>query len=199
MENTSTDNALVPTSFLNGDSIVGPSVLEYAERYQTFLNKSAEAMLVVFETVYEANKTLSTDDFNLFKEEVGLNSKSTVSKFLAIGRDVSRLRPYSDQLPHAWTTLYRLVQLKQFQFDKVKSSLSPEMTAADIQRILGHHTTSTKKDYADIKLYLFKMTSDEKKDFILELKELVKDFEVVVNTSNDLNNEMRQLREKKGA
>lgn len=77
---------LVPISFQNTNSIVGPTVLEYAKRYQTFLNKTAESILSLTETVYEAEKNLSYDDFKVFKEEVGLNSKATVSKFLAIGR-----------------------------------------------------------------------------------------------------------------
>ena len=70
------------------------------------------------------------------------------------------------------------------------------MTAADIQRLLGKIHTGTKKDHADIKLYLYKMSSEEKKDFVLEIKELVKEYEVVVNTSNEFNSEMRELREK---
>jgi hypothetical protein len=151
MENTSADNACVPTTFPNGNSILGSSVLEYAERYQTFLNQTAEAILSLTETVFEARTNLSPDEFNQFKEEVGLNSRATVSKFIAIGKNVSLLRPYTDRLPHAWTTLYRLVQLKQFQFDKVKSSLNSEMTGGDIDRILGRATKSSKNDHADIK------------------------------------------------
>jgi hypothetical protein len=170
MKNTSTANALTPTPFPTGNSIVGPSVLEYAERYQTFLNQTAEAILSLTETVFEASTNLNPDEFIQFKEEVGLNSRATVSKFIAIGKKVSLLRPYTDRLPHAWTTLYRLVQLKQFQFDKVKSSLSTDMTAADIERILGRRSRSSKKVHADIKLYLYKMSSEEKKEFVLDLR-----------------------------
>lgn len=197
MENTSADNTCIPTTFLNGNSIVGPSVLEYVERYQTFLNQTAEAVLSLTETVYEASANLSHDEFNQFKEDVGLNSRATVSKFIAIGKNVSLLRPYADRLPHAWTTLYRLVQLKQFQFDKVKSYLNTDMTAADIERLLGRSKRSKRISHADISLYLHKMILDEKKEFVLELKELVKEYEVVTRTSSSFNTEMRELRNKR--
>ena len=197
MENTSADNTCIPTTFLNGNSIVGPSVLEYVERYQTFLNQTAEAVLSLTETVYEASANLSHDEFNQFKEDVGLNSRATVSKFIAIGNNVRLLRPYADRLPHAWTTLYRLVQLKQFQFDKVKSYLNTDMTAADIERLLGRSKRSKRISHADISLYLHKMILDEKKEFVLELKELVKEYEVVTRTSSSFNTEMRELRNKR--
>ena len=199
MENTSKNTALVPISFPNGNSIVGPTVLEYANRYQTFLNKTAESILSLTETVYEAEKNLSADDFKVFKEEVGLNSKATVSKFLAIGKNVSLLRPYSKNLPYSWTTLYRLVRMKQFQFDKVKDSLTTEMTAADIQRLLGRPPRAAKKDPADIKIYLWKLCAEEKADFLDELRDLVKGYEVTVNLNSDLSQEMKKLKEKKAA
>lgn len=195
MENTSADNTCIPTTFLNGNSIVGPSVLEYVERYQTFLNQTAEAVLSLTETVFEASINLNPDEFNQFKEEVGLNSRATISKFITIGKHVSVLRPHTDRLPHAWTTLYRLVQLKQFQFDKIKSSLRTDMTAADIERLLGRCACSPKRDHADIKLYLYKMNTEEKKEFVSDLKELVKEYEVAINTSAEFKAEMRELRE----
>lgn len=190
---------LVPISFQNTNSIVGPTVLEYAKRYQTFLNKTAESILSLTETVYEAEKNLSYDDFKVFKEEVGLNSKATVSKFLAIGKNVSLLRPYCKKLPYSWTTLYRLVRMKQFQFDKVKDSLTTEMTAADIQRLLGRPTRAAKKDPADIKIYLWKLRAEEKADFLEELRDLVKGYEVTVNLNSDLSQEMKKLKERKAA
>ena len=84
MENTSTNNAPVLVKFPNGNSIVGPSVLQYAERYQNCLNQTAESILALTETVYEAKQSLTDAEFNQFKEEVGLKSKSTVSKFLSL-------------------------------------------------------------------------------------------------------------------
>ncbi|NDB59875.1 hypothetical protein EB001_15725 [bacterium] len=196
MSNTT---ALVPVSFPNENSIVRPKVLEYANRYQTFLNKTAESILSLTETVYEAEKNLSADDFKIFKEEVGLNSKATVSKFLAIGKNVSLLRPYSKNLPYSWTTLYRLVRMKQFQFDKVKDALTTEMTAADIQRLLGRPPRSAKKDPADIKIYLWKLRVEEKADFLEELKEVARCFEVKVNISTELSKIMKKEKENQQA
>ena len=199
MENTSTSTALVPVSFPNGNSVVGPNVLEYAKRYQTFLNQTAESILALTETVYEASINLSVDEFSQFQEEVGLNSKSTLSKFLAIGKNVNLLRPYSNRLPYAWTTLYKLVRMKSFQFDQIKDHLNTEMTAADIMKLLGRPPKKAKKDNADIKLYLHSLLENEKQDFVFDLKRLMTKYKISHNISARLNAEIGKWNQKQAA
>lgn len=86
--------------------------------------------------------------------------------------------------------------MKQFQFDKVKDSLTTEMTAADIQRLLGRPPRAAKKDPADIKIYLWKLRAEEKADFLEELKEVARCFEVKVNLSTELSQIMKKEKEK---
>ena len=199
MENTSKSTPVVLKGFPNGNSIVGPKVLEYANRYQTFLNKTAESILSLTETVYEAHTKLSFEEFEQFKEEVGLKSKSTLSKFIAIGKNVSRLKPIEDRLPHSWTTLYRLVQLKQFQFDCVADILTVETTTSDILKVLGRHPTNVIKVNPDIKLYLSNLTKLEKLELVKELKVLLKGYKVIINISQDFSNEIQELNKKQAA
>lgn len=191
MSNT---NPLVPVAYQNTNSIVVPEVLEYANRYQTFLNKTAESILSLTETVYDAKKNLSDDEFIQFKEEVGLKSKATVSKFLSIGENVSRLRPYKDRLPHAWTTLLRLVKLSNDDFLKIEKSLSPDMTASSIDKLLNHNVTQGVKDVPDIKLYLNKLEFGQKKGFLKKLTELMKSYQVDFKTSGDFTIEVKKIR-----
>ena len=179
MENTSKNTALVVRSFPNGNSVVGPKVLEYAYRYQTFLNKTAESIFSLTETVYEAKKNLSDDDFNVFKKEVGLKSKATVCKFIAIGEKVSRLEPYKNNLPCSWTTLYKLVRLEQSDFDQVKDFLFSDMTASDVEGLLGNVSQKNKIiDKPDIKIYLELLTEHEKFQLANKLHKLLKQYKV---------------------
>ena len=197
MENTSTNNAPVLVKFPNGNSIVGPSVLQYAERYQNCLNQTAESILALTETVYEAKQSLTDAEFNQFKEEVGLKSKSTVSKFLAIGQNSSRLKGCSDRLPHAWTTLYRLVQLTDDEFSLVENSICPEMTGAMINRLLNlpvASSASVTKDLPDVKLYLNKLDFGQQKGFLKELTKLLMLYQVNFKTSGDFEIEVKKMR-----
>ena len=194
MENTSKSTALVPVSFPNGNSIVGPSVLEYASRYQTFLNQTAESILALTETVYEAKENLSDAEFKQFKEEVGLKSKSTVSKFLAIGEKSSRLKDHADRLPHAWTTLYRLVQLSDEEFAIVEPSICPEMTAAFINKLLNVSASQPAKDRPDMNVYMNKLDYGQKKGFVKELTKLLMLYQVEFKTCGDFTIEVKKMR-----
>lgn len=179
MENTSKVTALVPVQFLNGNSIVGPKVLKYAERYQTFLNQTAASILALTETVYEAKYNLSADEFKAFTKEVGLKSKATVSKFIAIGENVSRLEPYKSNLPCSWTTLYKLVRMEQSDFDEVKDFLFTDMTASDIEGLLGNATSQTRfVDKPDIKIYFGLLCSNDKIKLTSEIHRLCKKYKV---------------------
>jgi hypothetical protein len=174
--------------------IITPRITQYVVRYQTFLNKTAEAILALTETVYEASTVLKADEFEQFKKEVGLTSAATVSKFVAIGRNVGRLKPYADQLPHSWTTLYSLAQLPQHRFDTVAPSLTTEMTAADVKRLLGFRNTKAKKeDRVDIKLYLFELSSLEKREFVRKLKELIRGYKVISRLSEEFGDEIKKF------
>lgn len=195
MENTSKSTALVPVTFPNGNSIVGPSVLEYAKRYQTFLNKTAESILALTETVYEARTNLPDDEFEQFKEEVGLKSKATVSKFLAIGEKSYRLKNYADRLPHAWTTLYRLVQLSDDDFSSVEAFINPDMTAGSINKILNPVVQSPVKDLPDLKLYFGNLEFHQRKRFLIKLTRLMQAYQVRdFKTSGEFGIEVRKMR-----
>ena len=100
---------------------------------------------------------------------------------IAIGEKVSRLEPYKNNLPCSWTTLYKLVRLEQSDFDQVKDFLFSDMTASDIEGLLGNTTQKFRHiDKPDIKIYLELLTDHEKKQFANKLYALVKQYKVHV-------------------
>ncbi len=115
----------LPKAFPNGNSVGSTKVDEYVDRYNTFLCKSADAFIGLGETLVEAKEGLKKDEFKVFLEKTGLNnSKSTYSKLLKIGENAPRLRPYVNNLPQSWTTLYALSKLEADQFEKVVPQLN---------------------------------------------------------------------------
>jgi hypothetical protein len=182
-----------PKSFPNGNSIVGPTVLDYAKRYQTLMNQTAASILALTETVYEAKKTLTNDEFEQFKSEVGLKSKATVSKFLTIGEKSVRLKAYTNRLPHSWTLLYRLVTLSDDEFLAVASFINPEMTNTTLNNVLNIQRQSTVKSIPDIELYLNKLQPGQKKGFLKKLTHLLTVYQVEFKASSDFTRELKHI------
>lgn len=179
MENTSTNTELAVIMFPNRNATISPNVIDYAKRYKHFLNKTAEAILSLTETVYEAKHKLKDTEFKQFQEEVGLKSKATLSKFIAIGEKVDRLKPYKKTLPHSWTTIYKLVRLEESEFDEIKEFLFSEMTASDVDELLGNAPHKIKYlDKPDIKLYLQMLTHNEKLQFAAKLHRILKQYKI---------------------
>jgi hypothetical protein len=90
----------LPKVFPNGNSAVASKVDEYVDRYNALLCKSADTLIALGETLYEAKENLKKDEFKLFLEKTGLNkTKSTYSKLIKIGEEAPRLRPYVNNLP----------------------------------------------------------------------------------------------------
>ena len=177
-------------AFPNRNSIITPKVLDYANRYNNFLNKTVESILLLTETVYEAKANLSIDDFNTFSKEVGLKSKSTISKFIAIGEKVSRLQPHKNNLPCSWTTLYKLARLNQSDFDQIKGFLHFDMTVSDVQKWLSSSPQSKNcTDKPDISIYLELLNYQEKIEFAYKLHKLTKEYKAHIKYPSNLSEE----------
>ena len=165
--------------FPNGNSIITLKVLDYTNRYNTFLNKTAESILCLTQTVYEAKANLDINEFNAFTKEVGLKSNATISKFIAIGEKYSRLLPYTNNLPCSWTTLYKLARMSQSDFDQVKDFLFAEMSITDVQSLLPSSPQKKKfNDKPDFKIYLELLNHNEKLEFACKLHKLAKNYKV---------------------
>ena len=69
-----------------------------------------------------------------------------------------------DYLPHGWTTLYKLSCLSHHEFYRLvnNGSLSPKMTAEDIDRSFGKSKTHVFREVADVKIYFGSLTNKQK-------------------------------------
>jgi hypothetical protein len=181
----------LPKVFPNGNSPVSSKVDEYVDRYNAFLCKSADAFIALGETLYEAKENLNKDDFKIFLEKTGLNnSKSTYSKLLKIGEEAPRLRPYVNNLPQNWTTLYALSKLEADQFEKVVPQLNAYSTAKELSLLT--EAKPEKKDIfkADVTLCLVDLDLDTKHKVLASIKDLEEQYKFSLKVSSDLENEL---------
>jgi hypothetical protein len=190
MKNTSSTIAVPPVVFPNGNSIVGPKVLAYAERYQNLLNQTAQSILALAETCYEAKSHLSENEFEEFKTEVGLKSQSTLSKLLGIGEKSTRLRPHVDKLPQAWTTLYKLSRLEPNEFDRIIPILSVDLTASDINAELNISTSKSAKASPDICITFDNKPTSVRRKVYDELREITDRYGCNLVMSKSFSNEI---------
>lgn len=164
----------LPKVFPNGNSISSSKVDEYVDRYNTLLCKSADTFIALGETLVEAKETLRNDEFKLFLEKTGLNnSKSTYSKLMKIGENAHRLRPYVNNLPQNWTTLYALSKLQADQFEKVVPQLNAYSTAKDVASLT--EVKVEKKELAqvaDLSIYFSELDLDTRKKVFAVIKDL---------------------------
>jgi len=179
-----------PKVFPNGNSYVLSTIDEYVDRYNAALCKSADAFIELGETLYEAKESLSNDDFKLFLEKAGLsNSKSTYSKLIKIGEEAPRLRPYVNNLPQSWTTLYTLSKLKLDQFEKVVPQLNAYSTAKDIAFLTQAQSKAKKELTADVTISFDELDLETKNRVFCELAELQAEYKFKLKISSKLDDE----------
>lgn len=131
--NAITTNNTTP-SINNLDSDIQP----YVERFHCFANKSAENVLQMCKVVSDAKAKLLDAQFIQFCLAIDLNKDaSAISKMKKIGDRYNQLMPHKDKLPSAWTTLYRLADLSDDQFNAAVDNqrIHCNITAKDLNKI----------------------------------------------------------------
>jgi len=192
----------LPRVFPNGNSYVSSTVDEYVDRYNALLCKSADAFIALGETLYEAKEILNKDDFTLFLEKTGLkNSKSTYSKLLKIGEEAPRLRPYVNNLPQSWTTLYALSKIEVDQFEKIAPQITAYSTAKDISSLVEDKTENKEKIVLknDLVLSLADLDLDSKQKVVAVIQELEAQYKFNLKINADLSKELASTTQKLAA
>jgi hypothetical protein len=113
-------------------------VREYVVQFNTFLNKSAAAVLEMGRVVYLAGTKLKKLEFAEFCAAVRLGAESSaISKLKTIGKRYDRLVEHQDMLPNAWTTLYYLAKMGDEDFERGvhQQLIHQTMTANDLKAI----------------------------------------------------------------
>ena len=100
---------------------VSPAVAVYVDQFNQFSRKTAEAIIGMAETVFNAKKNLDPDppmfdstpiEFNQFCRGIRYDpDSSSIRKLIKIGEMAVMLKRHTEQLPNAWTTLYTLTRL----------------------------------------------------------------------------------------
>ena len=111
----------------------------FVTRYRGFVQKSAEGILGLAETVLQAKSVLSDAQLNDFCEKVRLDrTGSTYRKLIAIGEAAARFKPFIERMPPNWTTMHRLAALNTADFDRLSEDdrFTSATTSSEIDQIL---------------------------------------------------------------
>lgn len=199
MENVVVVAAAAPSTFQNGNAVISPLVSTYAQRYRSFLVKSAEAILGLAQTLMEAKETLDEVELSIFLDEVNLKKGSpTYSKLLKIGEALPRFQPFIDKLPNTWTTVYELSKLEPRSFDRIASSLNPFITAKEIKDLLDQKTAKP-TNKVDLSLIVADLDTDQKSKLYEEIKKLKERFHFCLTTSDSFVEELKSFKNQKQA
>ena len=124
----------------NETDIASPTLLDLVQRFRKFRKETAKNYIRMAATLAEAKRKLSELELNDFCAAVCLKyGGSTYKKMLKIGEKATRFEPFLDQLPDAWTTLYKLASLENEEFKRVTTDVrfGQGMTAVDLEKILA--------------------------------------------------------------
>jgi len=131
-------NAVTETRNFHHMEILSAKLDGYVTQFHTFAQKSAESVLDMCRVAHEAKTNLDNGEFVLFCKFSNLEFKSaTLSKMMKIGGRYEYLSQYKEQLPSAWTTLYRLAKMsdKEFQGGIQRKLVHPTMTGKELNSI----------------------------------------------------------------
>lgn len=120
----------------------------YVEKFATFTSKNADSILTLARIIVDAENDLTNDEFSLFLQKIKLHDKkSTLSRMRTIGQKLPRFETIRDRLPHSWTTIYKLAQLPNEEFDAIKHYIDPFLIAKDIAELLSKPAAEKKPSY----------------------------------------------------
>lgn len=179
----------------NGNALITPQIESYVSRYNSFLKKTAEAILGLAQTLAEAKDALNGVDFSIFCDQVGAKEGTpTHTKLLKIADNAARFRPFVDRLPNTWTTIYKLAKLPSEKFERVSASLSPFITAREIDEIVGTEKEARNVEHYDIKLSLEHLLPEQKAKIYQELNRLKSEYSFKVHETMDFKEELKSFK-----
>ncbi len=187
------------TAVPNGTALVTPVVASFVDRYRGFLRTTAESILGLAHTLIEAEANLDAVEFSMFLDEVGVQKDgSTYRKLKSIGENVARLNPLVDRLPNTWTTIYKLSRMDVNVFARVSQSLTPFITAKQIDGLIG--TTKVKGlAGSDLSLCVSALGIAQKSEIYEEIKKLKERYGFEFSAAQGLVNELKTLKQSKAA
>lgn len=120
---------------------------KYATEFKVLQRKSTENFLRCGQIVYLANQE-EKEIFKQFCEKIGQTTESsTISKMKKIGEHYERLMLIADNLPHAWTTLYKIAGIDDVLLAKLIKcgKLTKYTTCEELDDALGQASSEKAK------------------------------------------------------
>ena len=130
------------TSIVNtrNDIIINKNVIEYADKFNGYAVKTAEAIIQMAKVVNDAKNALGAIDYEEFCNQVGYKSdSSTIRKLKSIGEKYETLLSRSKSLPSNWTTIYQISRLTSELIDQKinEGVITPAMDGKNLPVRLG--------------------------------------------------------------
>lgn len=114
-------------------------ISHYVDRYRTFARNTAENIVGLGQTVYEASEELAPSEVRDFCIQVGIEHNGpTYRKMRQIGTQAEKLFQHLAALPNNWTTVYEVAKMDEGQFQCLIESnvLSPTVTMREINDVV---------------------------------------------------------------
>jgi hypothetical protein len=146
----STSSNVEVTTVPNGTTVLSAETVKYIDKYRSFARQTAESIINLGLTLIEAESKLNPVDFKIFCDEISVPKNGSVYKKLrVIGGSAARLLVYADRLPNTWTTIYQIANINADLFEHVVESLSPFITAKELNALIGKEEKSKNKSSGD--------------------------------------------------
>ena len=183
------NNAVIATPLYTGD--ITPSIENYVQRFRFYARRTAENIILLAETAYEAELLLKPGEFEAFCNEVNMDHKSsTYRKMRQIGKLRDRFLPHLDKMPNNWTTIYELSKLTDKQFEGLVENkvINTEVTADKIKAVVNtndKNKTEPVTNYVTFSVTVKAKSIEDAFQMEHDLQKVASRYNTVVKIGND--------------
>lgn len=145
------------TNLTKVEADLTPEVQRYSQQFLSFAKASTENTIAMCELLNRAKVEFKQKEknnknklFNALCTTIGYTkgaSDPTIKKFVRIGENADRFKPYIDRLPNSWTTLYEITQLDSELFDKAieNGAINIKMIGREVKSLKETNQPDTPK------------------------------------------------------
>lgn len=184
--------------------VIDATVGAYVERFNKSMKATAESIIDMGNTIYEASRYLGEVPLAQFCEQIGMNSTDPMFKKLKkIGENHARLEANVSKLPNTWTTIYKLAAMKQEDFTKIVDAevLTPFVTAKEINECLGTTKVKTADTASKANSITISVSSGNVANaalLVAKIEELKQQFNFELDVAKELNDEIFVYKQDQG-
>ena len=176
------------------------TISDYVNQYRHHARNTVQNIILLGKTVFDADRSLSQNDFKTFCNEVNLIPNGpTYRKLRIIGKMSERFANHVDMMPNSWTTVYELAKIKDNEFAKLIDGkiLNKEVTSKEIKQALGaKEIVKIVKNSVNLTLKIEAKNSDMMLEIECDIHKIAEKYGVAVKVdNNDLYQRWKALNE----